>query len=44
MYEILERITSGKGEEGDIEKLETLAESITGCALWIRPDSSKSGS
>jgi len=25
MYEILERITEGKGEEGDIEKLEMLA-------------------
>ena len=33
MYEILERITSGKGEEGDIEKLETLAESIKQGAL-----------
>ncbi|WP_334301087.1 NADH-quinone oxidoreductase subunit NuoF [Alkaliphilus sp. B6464] len=28
MLEILERITKGKGEEGDIEKLESLAESI----------------
>ena len=33
MYEILERITSGKGEEGDIEKLELLAESIHQGAL-----------
>lgn len=33
MYEILERITSGKGEEGDIEKLEVLAESIKQGAL-----------
>ncbi|NLE23861.1 MAG: NADH-quinone oxidoreductase subunit NuoF [Clostridiaceae bacterium] len=33
MYEILERITSGKGEEGDIEKLEVLAESIHQGAL-----------
>ena len=33
MYEILERITSGKGEEGDIEKLEELAESISTFAL-----------
>lgn len=28
MLEILEKITEGKGEEGDIEKLETLAETI----------------
>ncbi|MGI6084644.1 MAG: NADH-quinone oxidoreductase subunit NuoF [Acetivibrionales bacterium] len=33
MYEILERITSGKGEEGDIAKLEILAESIKQGAL-----------
>lgn len=33
MYEILERITNGKGEEGDIEKLEVLAESIKQGAL-----------
>ncbi len=33
MYEILERITSGKGEEEDIEKLEVLAESIKQGAL-----------
>ncbi len=33
MHEILERITEGKGEEGDIEKLETLAESIKQGAL-----------
>jgi len=33
MLEILERITSGRGEEGDIEKLETLAESIKQGAL-----------
>ena len=33
MLEILERITQGKGEEGDIEKLETLAENIKTSAL-----------
>jgi NADP-reducing hydrogenase subunit HndC len=33
MHEILDRITSGKGEEGDIEKLEILAESIKQGAL-----------
>lgn len=33
MLEILERITSGKGEEGDIEKLEALGESIKASAL-----------
>jgi NADP-reducing hydrogenase subunit HndC len=33
MHEILERITNGKGEEGDIEKLEILAESIKQGAL-----------
>jgi len=33
MYEILDRITQGKGEEGDIEKLEILAESIKQGAL-----------
>jgi len=33
MHEILEKITSGKGEEGDIEKLETLANSIKNSAL-----------
>ena len=33
MYEILDRITSGKGEEGDIEKLETLANNIKQSAL-----------
>ncbi|MDL2289298.1 NADH-quinone oxidoreductase subunit NuoF [Clostridia bacterium OttesenSCG-928-F22] len=33
MLEILERIVEGKGEEGDIEKLETLGESIKGTAL-----------
>ncbi|HBR03931.1 MAG TPA: NADH-quinone oxidoreductase subunit F, partial [Ruminiclostridium sp.] len=33
MYEILERITQGKGEEGDIEKLENLAENIKQGAL-----------
>jgi Na+-translocating ferredoxin:NAD+ oxidoreductase RNF subunit RnfB len=33
MYEILERITSGKGEADDIERLETLAESIKASAL-----------
>ena len=33
MYEILDRITSGKGEEGDIEKLELLAKNIKQSAL-----------
>jgi NADP-reducing hydrogenase subunit HndC len=33
MYEILERITEGKGEEGDIEKLEVLAKNIKASAL-----------
>ena len=33
MLEILERITQGKGEEGDIEKLESLAENIKASAL-----------
>lgn len=33
MLEILEKITSGKGEEGDIEKLETLATNIKASAL-----------
>lgn len=33
MLEILERITGGKGEEGDIEKLEVLAKNIKTSAL-----------
>lgn len=33
MLEILERITGGKGEEGDIEKLEILAKNIKSSAL-----------
>ena len=33
MLEILERITEGKGEDGDIEKLETLANNIKASAL-----------
>ena len=33
MYEILTRITEGKGEEGDIEKLEELASHITSSSL-----------
>jgi len=33
MYEILEKITQGKGEESDIEKLETLANNIKKSAL-----------
>ncbi len=33
MLEILEKITSGKGEEGDIEKLELLAKNIKESAL-----------
>lgn len=33
MLEILEKITQGKGEEGDIEKLETLAKNIKASAL-----------
>jgi len=33
MLEILERITNGEGQEGDIERLETLANSIKASAL-----------
>ncbi len=33
MYEMLEKITSGRGEEGDIEKLEILAQSIKSSAF-----------
>jgi len=33
MYEILDRITKGQGQEGDIEKLELLAENIKASAL-----------
>ncbi|TYQ16465.1 UNVERIFIED_CONTAM: NAD(P)-dependent iron-only hydrogenase diaphorase component flavoprotein [Acetivibrio alkalicellulosi] len=33
MFEILERITGGKGEEGDVEKLEILAKNIKASAL-----------
>ena len=33
MYEILDRITKGQGEEGDIEKLEELANNIKCSAL-----------
>lgn len=33
MLEILQRITEGKGEDGDIEKLETLAKNIKNSAL-----------
>lgn len=33
MLEILERITAGKGEDGDIEKLEELAKTIKSTAL-----------
>jgi NADP-reducing hydrogenase subunit HndC len=33
MYEILDRITTGKGEDGDIEKLETLARTISQSSL-----------
>ncbi len=33
MLEILDRITSGNGQEGDIEKLETLAKNIKASAL-----------
>ncbi|HHT07309.1 MAG TPA: NADH-quinone oxidoreductase subunit NuoF [Clostridiales bacterium] len=33
MLEILERIVEGKGEEGDLERLEALAESISDTAL-----------
>ncbi|MFZ5990124.1 MAG: NADH-ubiquinone oxidoreductase-F iron-sulfur binding region domain-containing protein [Bacillota bacterium] len=33
MYEILERITGGKGEAGDIQKLEILAKNIKAAAL-----------
>ncbi len=33
MYEILDRITEGKGEEGDIERLESLSETISSSSL-----------
>ncbi|MDR7855339.1 NADH-quinone oxidoreductase subunit NuoF [Tissierella sp.] len=33
MLEILERITEGKGEEGDIERLESLSETMTSASL-----------
>lgn len=33
MYEILENITNGKGKDGDIEKLEILAENISASSL-----------
>jgi NADP-reducing hydrogenase subunit HndC len=33
MLEILEKITEGKGEEGDVEKLEVLAKNIKAAAL-----------
>jgi len=33
MYEMLEKITDGRGEPGDIEKLETLAQNIKASAL-----------
>ncbi len=33
MYEMLQKITSGRGEDGDIEKLETLAQSIKASAF-----------
>lgn len=33
MLEILERIVEGKGEEGDIERLESLSETITSASL-----------
>lgn len=33
MYEILDRITKGQGEDGDIEKLELLARNISSSAL-----------
>ena len=33
MYEILDRITKGQGEDGDIEKLELLAKNISSSAL-----------
>ena len=33
MYEMLEKITSGRGEPGDIEKLETLARNIQAASL-----------
>ncbi|CAK7039884.1 NADH-quinone oxidoreductase subunit NuoF [Tissierella carlieri] len=33
MLEILERITEGKGEEGDIERLESLSETISSASL-----------
>ena len=33
MLEILEKITGGNGEEGDIERLESLAETISSASL-----------
>lgn len=33
MLEMLEKITEGRGEEGDLEKLETLAENIKAASL-----------
>lgn len=33
MLELLEKITSGKGEDGDIERLEELSETITVASL-----------
>ncbi len=33
MYEILEKITTGKGEPGDLDKLETLAKTIKNASL-----------
>jgi NADP-reducing hydrogenase subunit HndC len=33
MLEMLEKITDGRGEEGDLEKLESLAENIKAAAL-----------
>ncbi len=33
LYEILDKITKGEGEEGDIEKLEKLCETVTSTSL-----------
>ena len=39
MLEILQRITNGQGQDGDIERLENLAYNIRTprCAAWARP-------
>ena len=45
MLEILQRIVDGKGEDGDIERLEELAQTIKATSpLRARSDGSESGS